>query len=382
MIGWLSGDIAGGAGCGRRHGAVARLVRGAQGRGVRYVSTDVSAYACERYGHEQRDIARLAGAGALRSPVCQGVLQYLADEDAAQGDRGTWRRCAGASSSWRWSRLAICAEACDNGAHRRRGARGRAPGTARGSGHHFTMLGCGLHYRKGRAARLLRAGAGGALRRRGRGSGAARACAPPARKEGCACRGRSRRRLVSCARDWEAAVGSRIAARARPIRIDRGMIVGRTATATWAQELALLADAILHQLRGRGVAVEALRFRASATSTRPSGPPTRSRCARGAPGEVPLPATVAAVVQGVADPGAARRDRARGGPESGLVRVPRGGRHARKHAGEHAREPARSPQAPATSAPSAARGPRSAGTGRRPQGRTVMPSPPARRGKH
>ncbi len=50
---------------------------------VKYVSTDVSAYACERYGHEQRDIA----AWAPRSPsdlvVCQGVLQYLDDAQAA-----------------------------------------------------------------------------------------------------------------------------------------------------------------------------------------------------------------------------------------------------------------------------------------------------------
>src|SRR6185369_15504631 len=61
-------------------------------------------------------------------------------------------------------------------------------------------------------------------------------------------------------RDWEAAVGSRIAARARAVRLDRGVLVVRTATSTWAQELALLSDAILAQLRGRGVSVDALRF--------------------------------------------------------------------------------------------------------------------------
>src|SRR5678810_371252 len=62
-------------------------------------------------------------------------------------------------------------------------------------------------------------------------------------------------------RDWEAAVGTRIAARARPIRLERGVLLVRTATATWAQELTLLADAIVEQLVKRGVPVRSLRFR-------------------------------------------------------------------------------------------------------------------------
>ena len=63
------------------------------------------------------------------------------------------------------------------------------------------------------------------------------------------------------ARDWEAAVGTRIAARAQPIRLERGVLLVRTATATWAQELSLLADAIIAQLRGRSTPVDSLRFR-------------------------------------------------------------------------------------------------------------------------
>ena len=48
---------------------------------VRYRSTDVSAYACERYGHEKRDIARWRARERYDLVICQGVLPYLSDED-------------------------------------------------------------------------------------------------------------------------------------------------------------------------------------------------------------------------------------------------------------------------------------------------------------
>ena len=102
------------------------------------------------------------------------------------------------------------------------------------------------------------------------------------------------------ARDWEAAVGSRIAARAHPVRLDRGVLTVRAATATWAQELSLLSDAILFQLRGRGVVVESLRFRVGPVDA-PERPPSRSEV-RTTPPEVPLPPAVGAVVAQVADP--------------------------------------------------------------------------------
>jgi hypothetical protein len=44
---------------------------------VRYRSVDVSAYACERFGHEQRDITQWAPSSPFDLVVCQGVLQYL-----------------------------------------------------------------------------------------------------------------------------------------------------------------------------------------------------------------------------------------------------------------------------------------------------------------
>jgi hypothetical protein len=50
--------------------------------GVRYVSTDASEYACERYGHERRDIARWTPTKPFDLVVCQSVLQYLTNTEA------------------------------------------------------------------------------------------------------------------------------------------------------------------------------------------------------------------------------------------------------------------------------------------------------------
>lgn len=91
-------------------------------------------------------------------------------------------------------------------------------------------------------------------------------------------------------RDWEAAVGSRIAARARPVRIERGVLTVRVASATWAQELSLLVEPILAQLRARGVKVDALRFRVGHVDV-PERPPSRDTV-RTSPPEVPLPPAV------------------------------------------------------------------------------------------
>jgi 2-polyprenyl-3-methyl-5-hydroxy-6-metoxy-1,4-benzoquinol methylase len=50
---------------------------------VRYRSTEISSYACERYGHERRDIARWRAREKFDLVVCQGVLPYLDDADAS-----------------------------------------------------------------------------------------------------------------------------------------------------------------------------------------------------------------------------------------------------------------------------------------------------------
>jgi hypothetical protein len=101
-------------------------------------------------------------------------------------------------------------------------------------------------------------------------------------------------------RDWEAAVGSRIAARTRPVRLDRGLLTVRAATSTWAQELSLLTEPILAELRARGLPVTELRFRVGPVDA-PERPPQRDEV-RTAPPEVPLPEEVLVEIARVQDP--------------------------------------------------------------------------------
>ncbi|MEY3575470.1 MAG: hypothetical protein RLZZ88_613 [Actinomycetota bacterium] len=51
---------------------------------VKVVSTDISAHACEKYGHEQRDISRWRPHRQSDLVTCVGVLQYLDDDGAAR----------------------------------------------------------------------------------------------------------------------------------------------------------------------------------------------------------------------------------------------------------------------------------------------------------
>jgi len=50
---------------------------------VKYRSTEYSEYACKKYGHEQRDIAKWRAKERFDLVVCQGVLPYLDDDRAA-----------------------------------------------------------------------------------------------------------------------------------------------------------------------------------------------------------------------------------------------------------------------------------------------------------
>ncbi len=54
---------------------------------VKVVSTDVSDYACEKYGHLKKDIARWKPARSFDLVICHGVLHYLSDRDAAAAIR-------------------------------------------------------------------------------------------------------------------------------------------------------------------------------------------------------------------------------------------------------------------------------------------------------
>ncbi|KYF99740.1 hypothetical protein BE20_58395, partial [Sorangium cellulosum] len=101
-------------------------------------------------------------------------------------------------------------------------------------------------------------------------------------------------------RDWEAAVGSRIAARARPLKLERGVLHVRAASSTWAQELSMLGDVITAQLRARGLAVQSLRFRVGKVEP-VARPPWREEV-RPAPKEAPLPSEVRRELGKVPDP--------------------------------------------------------------------------------
>jgi hypothetical protein len=59
-------------------------------------SCDVSPFACETYGHEERDLARWREPEArFDLIVCYGVLAYLSDEDCAAAIENLGQMCAG-----------------------------------------------------------------------------------------------------------------------------------------------------------------------------------------------------------------------------------------------------------------------------------------------
>lgn len=72
--------------------------------------------------------------------------------------------------------------------------------------------------------------------------------------------GRAAVETVVSRRLWEEVAGVGFARRTRPTRIHRGTLYIQVASAGWAQELALAERVLLERLRGRGVAVERLRY--------------------------------------------------------------------------------------------------------------------------
>ncbi len=62
---------------------------------VRYLSTDVSPWACRRFGHELRDISTWRPRRSFDLVVCQGVLQYLDDRGAADAIENLGAACRG-----------------------------------------------------------------------------------------------------------------------------------------------------------------------------------------------------------------------------------------------------------------------------------------------
>lgn len=103
-------------------------------------------------------------------------------------------------------------------------------------------------------------------------------------------------------RDWEEAVGSRIARRAQPARVERGVLHVRVANAAWANELSMLADDILAQLHARGLEVEALRFSVGHIDARQAEAPLGREVKRAPPPDAPVPREVTERIDGIGDP--------------------------------------------------------------------------------
>lgn len=101
-------------------------------------------------------------------------------------------------------------------------------------------------------------------------------------------------------REWRAAVGPRIADRARPMSLERGVLVVRVATSAWATELQMLAPELVARLRVRGFGVDSLRFRVGPLDT-VDRPPER-RASRKVPPPVPLAPELAREVETIDDP--------------------------------------------------------------------------------
>ncbi len=134
-------------------GAGAGLWRDWFGRhkpGIRYRSVDASAYACRRYGHLRRDIARWRTRERYDLVVCHGVLHYLDDAacEAAIDNLGAMTRgflYLEAPTADDLVRV-VDAEVTDLEVHRRSGRWYRER-----LGRHYVALGCGLFYaRSGR----------------------------------------------------------------------------------------------------------------------------------------------------------------------------------------------------------------------------------------
>ncbi len=100
-------------------------------------------------------------------------------------------------------------------------------------------------------------------------------------------------------RVWEKAVGSRIAARARPNRLERGILHVIAASSAWAQELSMLAESIAARLREEGLSVTSLRFSVGTVDAparmTPREPP------REVPAPMPLPRELRALVDRIED---------------------------------------------------------------------------------
>lgn len=111
----------------------------------------------------------------------------------------------------------------------------------------------------------------------------------------------AKKRVPIPVREWRAAVGPRIADRARPWTLERGVLTVRVATSVWANELQMLAPELVARLKARGIAVESMRFRVGQLDQE-ERPPER-RTVRKVPPVKPLAPELRAEVAKVEDDG-------------------------------------------------------------------------------
>jgi SAM-dependent methyltransferase len=144
MIAWLGGEVSSVLDVGAGPGLWRDWFR-AHHPDVKYLSTDVSPYACERYGHTQKDISKWRGRERFDLVVCQGVLQYLTDDAAERAIENIGAMCRGflylEAITKRDLRENCDREATDTSVHLRTGAWYRQRLRKR-----FDAVGCGLWY--------------------------------------------------------------------------------------------------------------------------------------------------------------------------------------------------------------------------------------------
>jgi len=117
-------------------------------KGVTYRSIDVSAFACAKYGHERRDIARWRTREKFDLVVCQGVLPYLDDVACTKAIANMASMCRGflyvEAITGRDLR-----DVCDRTRTDVRVVPRSKAFYRRTLAHHFEALGCGLHHVRG-----------------------------------------------------------------------------------------------------------------------------------------------------------------------------------------------------------------------------------------
>jgi hypothetical protein len=114
---------------------------------TKYRSTEYSAYACEKYGHEQRDISAWRARERFDLVICQGVLQYIPTPACASAIDNLGAMTRGflyLEAITKRDLEEICDQDKTDGAVHLRTAAWYRTRLAR----HFVPVGCGLYYSK------------------------------------------------------------------------------------------------------------------------------------------------------------------------------------------------------------------------------------------